>query len=377
MFKYILQVFSIILTISLLFFNIYISKTINFTFTFVVLLGMLVASIFLFGYRKIDKRDYKYKLILVAGLTFMLQSILYLVGTKTGYISNYSSMFKSYVEKSVIVLVFLTVVTRELIRYLVINARTNKKWQSILLQTLLIIMCILVDLAIAPKIYTFTSFTLVYEFLAMFLIPSAAKNILLNYLSIIGGYPITFVYVLIMDLYIYFLSVRPELNMLLEAVILLVFPYVVYNYVKELNNRRTVTKKREKKKENKIVTAISTIIFVILVCLVSREFKYSMIGIGSESMTGTINKGDAIIYKRYEKDEDVKNKVIVFKRNNVMIVHRVIKVYTLDGEYVYQTKGDANESADNWLVEQSDVLGIVEKRVPFIAWPSVILGEIF
>lgn len=377
MFKYILQVFSIILTISLLFFNIYISKTINFTFTFVVLLGMLVASIFLFGYRKIDKRDYKYKLILVAGLTFMLQSILYLVGTKTGYISNYSSMFKSYVEKSVIVLVFLTVVTRELIRYLVINARTNKKWQSILLQTLLIIMCILVDLAIAPKIYTFTSFTLVYEFLAMFLIPSAAKNILLNYLSIIGGYPITFVYVLIMDLYIYFLSVKPELNMLLEAVILLVFPYVVYNYVKELNNRRTVTKKREKKKENKIVTAISTIIFVILVCLVSREFKYSMIGIGSESMTGTINKGDAIIYKRYEKDEDVKNKVIVFKRNNVMIVHRVIKVYTLDGEYVYQTKGDANESADNWLVEQSDVLGIVEKRVPFIAWASVILGEIF
>lgn len=377
MFKYILQVFSIILTISLLFFNIYISKTINFTFTFVVLLGMLVASIFLFGYRKIDKRDYKYKLILVAGLTFMLQSILYLVGTKTGYISNYSSMFKSYVEKSVIVLVFLTVLTRELIRYLVINARTNKKWQSILLQTLLIIMCILVDLAIAPKIYTFTSFTLVYEFLAMFLIPSAAKNILLNYLSVIGGYPITFVYVLIMDLYIYFLSVKPELNMLLEAVILLVFPYVVYNYVKELNNRRTVTKKREKKKENKIVTAISTIIFVILVCLVSREFKYSMIGIGSESMTGTINKGDAIIYKRYEKDEDVKNKVIVFKRNNVMIVHRVIKVYTLDGEYVYQTKGDANESADNWLVEQSDVLGIVEKRVPFIAWPSVILGEIF
>lgn len=377
MFKYILQVFSIILTISLLFFNIYISKTINFTFTFVVLLGMLVASIFLFGYRRIDKRDYKYKLILVAGLTFMLQSILYLVGTKTGYISNYSSIFKSYVEKSVIVLVFLTVVTRELIRYLVINARTNKKWQSILLQTLLIIMCILVDLAIAPKIYTFTSFTLVYEFLAMFLIPSAAKNILLNYLSVIGGYPITFVYVLIMDLYIYFLSVKPELNMLLEAVILLVFPYVVYNYVKELNNRRTVTKKREKKKENKIVTAISTIIFVILVCLVSREFKYSMIGIGSESMTGTINKGDAIIYKRYEKDEDVKNKVIVFKRNNVMIVHRVIKVYTLDGEYVYQTKGDANDSADNWLVEQSDVLGIVEKRVPFIAWPSVILGEIF
>lgn len=377
MFKYILQVFSIILTISLLFFNIYISKSINFLFTLIVLIGMLILSFFLFGYRRIDKRDYKYKFILVAGLAFLLQSILYLVATKTGYISNYSSMFKSYVDKNVILLVFLTVIVREVIRYLIVNVRTNKKWQKILVQVLLIIMCVLVDISIAPKIYTFTSFTLVYEFLALFLIPSLSKNILLNYLSVIGGYPITFVYILIMDLYIYFLSVRPNLNMLLEAVILLVFPYVVYNYVKELNNRRTVVKKREKKKENKLVTIISTIIFALLVCLVSREFKYSMIGIGSESMTGTINKGDAIIYRRYEKDENIKDKVIVFKRNNVMIVHRVIKAYSLDGEYVYQTKGDANESADNWLVEESDILGIVEKRVPLIAWPSVILGEIF
>ena len=44
---------------------------------------------------------------------------------------------------------------------------------------------------------------------------------------------------------------------------------------------------------------------------------------------------------------------------------------------VYQTKGDYNESADNWLVEEEDVIGVVEKRIPLIAWPSVILGEIF
>ncbi len=377
MFKYILQVLSIILTISLLFFNIYISKSISFMFTLVVLLGLLIVSYFLYGYKRIDKRDYKYKFILVAGLAFMLQSILYLIGTRTGYISNYSTMFKNYVEKSMILTIFLTIIVREFVRYIIVNGRTNKKWQSVLINILLIIMCILVDLSIAPKIYTFTSFTLVYEFFALFLIPSASKNILLNYLSVIGGYPITFVYVLIMDLYIYFLSVRPELNMLLEAVILLVFPYVVYNYVKELNNKKTIIKKKEKKKENKLVTFISSIIFIILVCLVSREFKYSMIGIGSESMTGTINKGDAIIYRRHVEHENLKDKVIVFRKNNVMIVHRVIKVYTLDGEYVFQTKGDANESADNWLVEEKDVLGTVEKRIPLIAWPSVILGEIF
>lgn len=376
MLKYVLQVLSILLTISLLFFNIYILKSISFIFTFVVLIGLLIVSFFLCGYRRIDKRDYKYKILLIAGLAFVLQSILFLIGTKTGYIANYSSIFKNYIEKNMVLTVFLIILVREVVRYLILNVRAATKMQSILINVLLVVMCILVDISISTKIYTFTSFTLVYEFVALFLIPSAAKNILLNYLSIIGGYPITYIYILIMDLYIYFIPVSPKLNMLLESVILLVFPYIVYNYVKKLNNKKTIIKKKEKRK-NKVVSLISSIVFILLVCLVSREFKYSMIGIGSESMTGTINKGDAIIYKRHEDHENLMNRVIVYKRKDIMIVHRVTKTYTIDGKYVFQTKGDANESADNWLVEEGNVLGTVEWRIPLIAWPSVLLSEIF
>lgn len=376
MLKYVLQILSILLTISLLFFNIYISKSISFIFTFVVLIGLLIVSFFLCGYRRIDKRDYKYKILLIAGLAFVLQSILFLIGTKTGYIANYSSIFKNYIEKNMVLTVFLIILVREVVRYLILNVRAATKMQSILINVLLVVMCILVDISISTKIYTFTSFTLVYEFVALFLIPSAAKNILLNYLSIIGGYPITYIYILIMDLYIYFIPVSPKLNMLLESVILLVFPYIVYNYVKKLNNKKTIIKKKEKRK-NKVVSLISSIVFILLVCLVSREFKYSMIGIGSESMTGTINKGDAIIYKRNDERENLINKVIVYKRKDIMIVHRVTKTYTIDGKYVFQTKGDANESADNWLVEEENVLGTVEWRIPLIAWPSVLLSEIF
>lgn len=376
MLKYVLQVLSILLTISLLFFNIYILKSISFIFTFVVLIGLLIVSFFLCGYRRIDKRDYKYKILLIAGLAFVLQSILFLIGTKTGYIANYSSIFKNYIEKNMVLTVFLIILVREVVRYLILNVRAATKMQSILINVLLVVMCILVDISISTKIYTFTSFTLVYEFVALFLIPSAAKNILLNYLTTIGGYPLTLIYILIMDLYIYFIPVSPKLNMLLESVILLVFPYLVYNYIRKLNNKKTIIKKKEKRK-NKVVSLISSIVFILLVCLVSREFKYSMIGIGSESMTGTINKGDAIIYKRNDERENLINKVIVYKRKDIMIVHRVIKTYTIDGKYVFQTKGDANESADNWLVEEETVLGIVEWRIPLIAWPSVLLSEIF
>ncbi len=377
MLKYMLKILTLVLTISLLFVNTFLTKSVNYGATLIIIIVALIASFIIFGYRRVDRRDFKYKLLLVLGLTFLLQSMLYLIATKSGYSVNYSSIFKHYIPGKIVLYVFLITIVRELIRYLVVNTNTNKKIEYYILQALLIIMCVIVDLSIATKVYTFSSFTLIYEFISMFLIPSVAKNILLSYLSKIGGYVLTFAYVLIMDLYIYVIPVKPDLNMLLNAVVLLVFPYLVYNYISKLSIRRATVKKKEKKKNNKIINILSTIVFIILVCLVSREFKYSMIGIGSGSMTGTVNKGDAIIYRKYEQDEDIKDKVIVFRRNNVMIVHRVIKSYIMDGDVVYQTKGDANESQDNWLVEKADIIGIVEYRIPFIAWPSVLLGELF
>lgn len=94
-------------------------------------------------------------------------------------------------------------------------------------------------------------------------------------------------------------------------------------------------------------------------------------------MTGTINKGDAIIYDRYVENEDINGKVIVFRKENRLIVHRVMRQYIVEGKAIYQTKGDHNESMDNWVVDTSEIVGVVECRIPLIAWPSVLLGEIF
>ena len=104
-----------------------------------------------------------------------------------------------------------------------------------------------------------------------------------------------------------------------------------------------------------------------------------MIAIGSGSMTGSINKGDAVIYKTYNKEEDEleAGDVLVFYKKNKIIVHRIVKKYTIYGKEVYQTKGDANKSADNWVVEEDEVIGVVNQRIPLIAWPSVTLNALF
>ena len=104
-----------------------------------------------------------------------------------------------------------------------------------------------------------------------------------------------------------------------------------------------------------------------------------MIAIGSGSMTGTINKGDAVIYRAYDKSSEIPEEgdVLVFYKDSMIVVHRIIKKHNVYGKVVYQTKGDANEEADNWLVHEEDVIGIVKRRVPLIAWPSVKLNELF
>lgn len=375
MLKYLIQIISLVLTISLLLFNIFFVQKIDFLLPLIVVIALSILAIFLNGYRKVDRRDWKLKLFTIFGFTFLLQSVWYLVGTKTGYTANLSYIPKGYVALSNVFIIFLTLFIREVLRYILLNVRVNRKYQCFMLQTLLVLLCVAIDLYIAPKRYVFTSFTLVYEFLALFLIPSLSKNIFLSYISQKCGYIATFFYILIMDLNIYLLPSKANLNMLVEAVVLLVFPYVLYIYLKSLEIRRTVEIKPKKK--NKVISAITTVIFVIMVALVSREFRYSMIGIGSGSMTGTINKGDAIIYDRYKENEDIKGKVIVFRKENRLIVHRVMRQYIVEGQAIYQTKGDYNESMDNWVVETDEIVGVVEYRIPFIAWPSVLLGEIF
>ncbi len=374
--KFIIQICSLILTISLLLYNIFFSTKISFVLPLILVIVLLIECLFLNGYRKVDKRDWKLKILTIFGFTFLLQCLWYLLGTKTGYTNNLSYLPKGYILIKNAIFIFLLLAIREVLRYCLVNVRTNKKYQYIILQILSVILCVTIDLYVAPKRYVFTSFTLVYEFFALFLVPSVSKNIFLTYISNRCGYIATFVYIFVMDLNVYFVPSHANMNMLVESVILLIFPYMLYSYLKSMEARRSLEPKRQRK-ENKIFTCLSAIVFALLVALVSREFTYAMIGIGSESMTGTINKGDAVIYKQFNDDEDIKGKVIVFNRDNKLIVHRVVRSYVLEGKTVYQTKGDNNESLDKWLVSSSDVVGVVEFRIPFIAWPSVLLSEIF
>ena len=102
-----------------------------------------------------------------------------------------------------------------------------------------------------------------------------------------------------------------------------------------------------------------------------------MFGVGSNSMKPQISKGDAVIIKKITKDEEIKKgDIIAYKRDNKIIIHRLVKIKTKNNKKIYITKGDANNSEDNIEIKIKNIKGKVIVKIPYIAYPSVFISEL-
>jgi signal peptidase len=79
---------------------------------------------------------------------------------------------------------------------------------------------------------------------------------------------------------------------------------------------------------------------------------------------GAVEVGDALVFADAE-------------RNGALVTHRVIDIEDRRGELAFQTKGDANATADATWVEAPAVRGVVERSVPglgrflhLLQWPT-------
>lgn len=92
----------------------------------------------------------------------------------------------------------------------------------------------------------------------------------------------------------------------------------------------------------------------------------------SESMKPLILVGDLVFSKRTQPFLTRHNDVIVFFEPSLqgIVIHRIQKKFTRAGKIFFQTKGDANNDKDPWIVEEKYFLGKVNgvkrngKRIP-------------
>lgn len=342
---------------------------------FIFLLGVI--AYFLLGFEK-NKSRYNKDIILSLIIYITIYYIsTYLFGLFIGFSKNvYNFDFISIVNNivPVIILIFVS----EILRY-IINSKIK---DSYLLLGLSLIVFSMIDITFTLNATNFGDFYTVLKVIGLFVLPSLGKNFLFTYLSVKVGFKPNMVYRYLMDIPKYILPIIPNFGAYVESIIYIAFPIlvfvIIYNNLKKVDRKVNRIIKSKKSKRTIITYYIIIPLLIITVALTSGYFKYQAIVVATGSMSPNINKGDVVVVKKLN-DNEIRNlkigDILVFNRENKIVVHRIYKIYSSGDEIFFKTKGDNNNAPDSYLIEIHEILGIVKLKVRYIGYPTVALYE--
>ena len=326
------------------------------------------------GIRK-DNNICKVNAIQITIITILLYILLtYLSGMYFGFLRNSYSLSLTSILGN-IYSIGLVIVIEELIRYMFVS-KSNKDTKPIMLLTIIFI---LLDISLTYNSMVVSTQLQIFTYVCTTVLPIIARNIVCTYLCKNVSYVPGMILRLFFGLSVYILPIFPDYGFYIEGVLGIFIPYIIYVKVSKLVEESEKRKPRSYKKSFWFINVPIVALLVFLVILVSGVFKYQIIAIGSGSMSPVIEKGDAVIIKKMNKEDMASIKVgqvLVFIHDGKYITHRVLYVSKIDGNYYFQTKGDANSEEDNYTVEESDVIGITSRRVKWIGLPTVWFQEL-
>lgn len=337
---------------------------------------LLIYTIFNKVIVKNDKMNYtnsrKFTIILLI-ISLGYVGFLYFLGLYTGF---YYSTVKLTIWS----------ISNYIIPYIIIIISSEIIRKNILLKEykisnyVLVITMTMLDVIINTNIYNLSTVKEYFTLISFVVISSIANNIFFNYsIKKFRNAVAIIIYRIITTLYMYFIPITPDIYIFLESVFKLILPYIMYIVVESLYGKKDKIISTKYKKRNTVIWIISIIIIVLIIMVISCKFKYGALVVGSGSMTGTINKGDIIIYEKYdeEKQIDVGN-IIVFNNDSIKVIHRIIDKKDTGGKSIYYTQGDANPNRDEGYRLYEDIIGQVKLRIPYIGyftlWTNNLIG---
>lgn len=297
--------------------------------------------------------------------------LYYLSGLYFGSSKNYYKFSWTGVYKFIIPITII-IVSTEIIRH-VLLAQNNKK-----VFVISYFQCVIVEVLLSSKLHNAEHFDVFMNLIGITLFPALVSNLFYHYLSKRYGCKPVIAYRLITVLYYYILPIIPRVPEYIMSLVGMVLPLVLYVLVKAMFEPQKYAIPQSKKKISGVFIVIAIVLITGWVMLISCQFRYGLLVIATESMTGEINKGDAVVFEQYDGRNIKEGQVIVFSKDkNTRVVHRVVEIKIIDGEYRYYTKGDANESMDSGYVTRSQIVGITHFKILYIGHPTLWLRALF
>ena len=367
--KFKIYVLEILLFIFLLF-ALFESNIVTKTSLAIILFIYMIVCVLLLKKRKSPPIYHKQVTIVMTIFAILYLAGFYLLGLYFGYYDatvklSLWSLYKYIIPLTVII------ISSEVIRSVLIAQKGEKT------KILAFLIMVLIDLIVYTGVYDLNNLDDFLTVIGFILFASVACNLLYNYVSSKFGNKGVIIYRLITVLYVYFIPFVPNIYIFFKSVIRMIYPYVIYLVLDYTYAKKTYTTDYVDQRKKAINTTSLVVFATLISMLVSCQFRYGIIVIGSGSMTGTINKGDAAVFEKYEKQDIKEGMVIIVNKNNIRIIHRVIEIQKVNGETRYYTKGDANVQADDGYITDKDIVGVTLFKIKYIGYPSIWVRDIF
>lgn len=124
----------------------------------------------------------------------------------------------------------------------------------------------------------------------------------------------------------------------------------------------------------KIWNSVTTVLVGLAVALAMLIWGVQLLGLDvlvvqSGSMEPAYPTGSLVYLKKADPEKLEVGDVVTFNLSaNVRGTHRIIEVVEQDGQRFFRTKGDANEHADNGLLDPDDIVGQVVFGIPLLGY---------
>lgn len=308
---------------------------------------------------------------MIVGLyALMYVSLIYIVGLRFGF--GYRSIYGLSATNLLnnVIPITVIIVTSEIIRRVLIAQEEKKA------EILCYLGCVLADLLIFYGLSDITTFTRFIDAFAQALLPALIANVAYHKLSKRHGAMPNIVYRLITVLYLYLPQQQAIVPNTFLALFRIFSPLLLLLFISALYDKRFRRATEKRSKWTPIVSAVLLVFMISVVMLISCQFRYGAIIIATESMTGELDKGDAVVYEQYDDQIITEGQVIVFEKNGIRVVHRVTRIERINGQNRYYTKGDMNGDEDSGFITEANIIGIARGKVPFVGYPTIWLRKL-
>lgn len=208
-------------------------------------------------------------------------------------------------------------------------------------------------------------------------VPALSHNTLRTVLVYYGGAFAGILYYGTIQIFFRIFPFLPDLNWLAQSAVSVCVPVLTATMLHERCMIQIGSLPKEKPGSNiGFVTGLVSAILFSWFC--SGVFPVYPTSVLTGSMEPGIMPGDAVLIRKLMDADELKDMtvgtVISFKRDDIMITHRIMEVHLDEaGNYSFVTKGDNNDSADVQPVEATDVRGTVIGTIPKAGLPAMVI----